>query len=87
MKYINTRNQNNTKVATLISEDSKFKTVMLQIDGEKPFSISIPTFKRWWRPIKDEEAVIEEPGTKLANEIANDFDAEEQKEKELTYEQ
>ena len=81
MKYINTRNQNNPKVATLVSEDAKFKTVMLQIEGEKPFTISLPTFKRWWKPFE------EEPGTAIANEIANDFEAEEQKEKELSDEQ
>ena len=42
-------NKRNGKLATLVSEDSKFKTVLLQYEDGSTTNVSIPTFKRWWK--------------------------------------
>lgn len=53
MKYVYNRN-GSTRTADLISEDAKFKTVLLQYEDGKTTSISLATFKRWWKPISEE---------------------------------
>ena len=71
--------------AELVSkDDTKVKVRYLDEaipEDKRDFEMTVSTYKRWWKPFE------EEPGTALANEIANDFEAEEQKEKELTDDQ
>lgn len=64
MKYKNTRN---SRIASLVSEDSKFKTVLLEYEDGSTVSVSQSTFKRWWKKVAEpvevqaEEPVVAEP--------------------------
>lgn len=64
MKY---QNKRNGMVAELVEINEKSKQVILQ--GDKPVSCTISTFKRWWKPLEDaydadaEECVAEEVAT------------------------
>lgn len=51
MKY---QNKRNGKVASLISEDSKFKTVLLEYEDGSTVSVSQSTLKRWWKQLSAE---------------------------------
>ena len=44
-------NKRNGKLATLVSEDSKFKTVLLQYEDGSNTNVSIPTLKRWLKKL------------------------------------
>ena len=50
------KNQRNGKVATLISQDSKTGNVMLEFPDGKTIDQSPSTFKRWWKPVTDDQA-------------------------------
>ena len=71
--------------AELVSkDDTKVKVRYLDEsipEDKRDFEMTVSTYKRWWKPFE------EEPGTALANEIANDFEAEEDKEQNLTDEE
>jgi len=55
--FINVRNN---QKATLISEEPKFKTVILQFEDGTTKSLTTATIKRWYREVKEEE-IVEEP--------------------------
>ena len=48
MKY---ENKKTGKIATLISEDEKFKTVILQYEDGTTVTVTNPTLKRWWKKV------------------------------------
>lgn len=50
------KNQRNGKVATFISQDSKTGNVMLEFPDGKTIDQSPSTFKRWWKPVTDDQA-------------------------------
>lgn len=54
MKYTNKRNG---KVVELVELNEKYKTVMLQEEGEKPFTVTTSTFKRWYKKLEEQAAV------------------------------
>jgi hypothetical protein len=55
MKYENRRNG---KVATLISRDDKFKTVMMEYEDGTTQPITEATLKRWWKKVENEPEVV-----------------------------
>lgn len=57
MKYLNKRNG---KVAELIQENEKFKTVLIKYEDDKESTVTISTLKRWWKPLSEEEVEKEE---------------------------
>ena len=56
MKYTNKRNG---KVVELVELNEKYKTVMLQEEGEKPFTVTTSTFKRWYKKLEEGQEVPE----------------------------
>lgn len=56
MKYVNKRNG---KVVELIEHNEKYKTVMLQEEGQKPFTVTTSTFKRWYKKLEEGQEVPE----------------------------
>ena len=65
MKY---QNKRNGMVAELVEINDKSKQVILQ--GDKPVSCTVSTFKRWWKPLEGEEPVeqVEETEVKQVEE-------------------
>lgn len=62
MKYINKRND---VVVQVVSEDPKFKTLIVrEVETGKEKSITTSTFKRWYKKVEEPvalESVVEEP--------------------------
>ena len=57
MKYMNKRNG---KVFELVSQDEKYKTVMLQEEGqEKAITCTTSTFKRWYKKLEEGQEMPE----------------------------
>lgn len=57
MKYMNKRNG---KVFELVSQDEKYKTVMLQEEGqEKAITCTTSTFKRWYKKLEEGQEMSE----------------------------
>ena len=57
MKYMNKRNG---KVFELVSQDEKYKTVMLQEEGqEKQTTCTTSTFKRWYKKLEEGQEMPE----------------------------
>lgn len=57
MKYINKRNG---KVFEFVSQDEKYKTVMLQEEGqEKAITCTTSTFKRWYKKLEQGQEMPE----------------------------
>lgn len=57
MKYINKRNG---KVFEFVSQDEKYKTVMLQEEGqEKAITCTTSTFKRWYKKLEEGQEMPE----------------------------
>ena len=83
MNYINKKN---FRIATVISEDTKCKTVMLQFaDDGSVVPITTATLKRWWKPVEEntevkesEETLVPMPGieklAELKKEVSKDKD-------------
>lgn len=55
MKY---QNKKNGKVATLVEQNEKFKTVMLEFEDGSSQSITSSTFKRWWKKLDDDSEYV-----------------------------
>lgn len=77
MMYVNKRNG---KMVELISQDDKFKTVMLQeVETGKAFTATTSTFKRWYKKMEQqavEEVATEEVVAAENTEIVNNVEEE-----------
>lgn len=69
MKYENRRNGS---IGTIVEENEKSKTVILELEDGKTVSISTSTLKRWWKKVKEEEAEVVEPLIDLDNPITDE---------------
>ena len=56
MKY---ENRKNGSIGTLVEENEKSKTVILELEDGKTVSISTSTLKRWWKKLPEEEVYTE----------------------------
>ena len=79
MKY---QHKKNGKVVTLLETNEKYKTVMVQPESSddhngKPYDMTIPTFKRWWKKV-DEEDISSDgtPYSQVMKEIIHDEEQE-----------
>ena len=57
MKY---QNRKNNKIATLVSEDARCKTVILEFEDGSNTKITTSTLKRWWKALPEEEVSDDE---------------------------
>lgn len=57
MKY---ENRKNGSIGTIVEENEKSKTVILELEDGKTVSISTSTLKRWWKKLPEEEVYTEE---------------------------
>lgn len=77
MKYMNKRNG---KVFELVSLDEKYKTVMLQEEGqEKQVTCTTSTFKRWYKKLEELAEVaelVEQPETEIPESVEEVVDEE-----------
>lgn len=77
MKYMNKRNG---KVFELVSLDEKYKTVMLQEEGqEKQVTCTTSTFKRWYKKLEEPAEVaelVEQPETEIPESVEEVVDEE-----------
>ena len=72
MKY---QNKQTGVVAELVEMNDKSKMVILQ--GEKPISCTISTFKRWWKKVEEqvqEEKLVPMPGAEKLAELKAEVD-------------
>ena len=69
MKY---ENRKNGSIGTIVEENEKSKTVILELEDGKTVSISTSTLKRWWKKVKEEEAEVVEPLIDLDNPITDE---------------
>lgn len=86
MKY---QHKENRILATLVSENEKFKTVDLELSDGTMKQITTSTLKRWWKAIPEEETTEQETKTSndISNDIAADFEAQEKEEEETEKEE
>lgn len=79
MKY---QHKKNGKIVTLLETNEKYKTVMVQPESSddhngKPYDMTIPTFKRWWKKIEDEDISSDgTPYSQVMKEIIRDEEQE-----------
>ena len=78
MKY---QHKKNGKIVTLLETNEKYKTVMVQPESQddhngKSYDMTIPTFKRWWKKVEDED--ISSDGTSYSQVMKEIIHGEEQ---------
>lgn len=68
MMYVNKKNG---KVATVVSEDEKCKTVILEYEDNSTTCVTTSTLKRWWKKFEAEE-VVETLDVECENGVTGD---------------
>ena len=68
MMYVNKKNG---KVATVVSEDEKCKTVILEYEDNSTTCVTTSTLKRWWKKFEAEE-VVETLDVECENGVTDD---------------
>lgn len=77
MKYENTRNH---KVGTLVEQNDKTKTVILEFEDGTSTAVTFSTLKRWWKKLEDaevpkqeetKEEIVQEEAKEMSQEAIN----------------
>ena len=75
------RNKKNGRIAVMLEEDKKYKTVLLQFeDNDEETQISTSTLKRWWEAVEEDED--EEYDEDEDYEEDEDYDEDEDEDEE-----
>lgn len=74
------RNKKNGRIAVMLEEDKKYKTVLLQFeDNDEETQISTSTLKRWWEAVEeDEDEEYDEDEDYEEDEESEDYDEDEE---------